>query len=93
MKFVQITLIILLSNCCIAYAQGGSYSNGNIPHPNEQNQNRPDSSLRNSDTTYMKQQWNNGATTQPKSKKNANTNKGKSNNNRSNVSRSSKNKK
>jgi len=50
-----------------------SYSNGYIPSPYEQNQNRPDSSLRNKDTTYMNQQWNNGET--QKQNNNTNTNK------------------
>lgn len=38
-----------------------SYSNGNIPSPYEQNQNRPDSTLRSNDTTYKQQQWNGGS--------------------------------
>ncbi len=50
---------------------GNAYSNGNIPNQNEQNQNRPDSTLRSDDTTYMHQQWNNGAT----QKQNKNTGK------------------
>lgn len=54
---------------------GKSYSNGAIPNPNEQTQNRPDSSLRSNDTTYMHQQWNGTPEkqkpVQPKRKSNA----------------------
>jgi hypothetical protein len=40
--------------------QGRAFSNGNASSLYEQNQNRPDSSLRSKDTTYMNQQWNDG---------------------------------
>jgi len=75
MKFVFSTLL-LLSCAFIANAQndaatgggmngnGNAYSNGNIPSQYEQNQNRPDSTLRSSDTTYQHQQWNSGASQQ-----------------------------
>ncbi len=56
---------------------GKALSNGNVPNPNEQTQNRPDSSLRSQDTTYMQQQWNDGSD-QKKNNSNrstANTNK------------------
>jgi hypothetical protein len=69
------TLIILLGWTYTAQAQsdavpngsqssgdnGRAYSNGYIPSPYEQNQNRPDSTLRSDDTTYMHQQWNDGS--------------------------------
>ena len=43
---------------------GKAYSNGAIPNPNEQTQNRPDSTLSNADTTYRHQQWNDGSASQ-----------------------------
>lgn len=73
MKLILLSLLLICGSY-VAQAQsnpgningssngnGNAYSNGNIPNPNEQNQNRPDSTLRSADTTYMQQQWNSGA--------------------------------
>ena len=73
MKLIYATLLLLCCSFAVnaqsnpggvngsSNGNGNAYSNGNIPSPYEQNQNRPDSTLRSSDTTYQKQQWNDGA--------------------------------